>query len=300
MKEKIIIDCDPGTDDALVIGMALANPKLEVLGITTVAGNRDLEKTTLNALRTLEYFGRTDVPVYRGAQKPLKRELFRPSETSPHGIDGLGDCGLSSPKTSAREDAVGFIKEQLEKYPREITLFGIGPLTNIAKVLKVADPPLIKQLYLMSGAFEVPGNATEFAEFNTFIDPEAASLVYRANIPTKVVGLDVTNPVTITRKEFERLRNYDTREVKFFVKINEKPLSRKKKDAFAIFWDPVAFAWFTDPQLIQSKRGAVTVELEGKEAGMTKFQEGEDSTEVGFTIQVPRFFDILYQFFGLT
>jgi len=298
-KEKIIIDCDPGTDDALVIAMALGSPNVEILGITTVAGNRDLERTTANALKTLEYFERTDIPVYSGSEKPRSRPLFIPPATSIHGRDGLGDCDLPSPKTPPRKGATVFISTQLKKYPGEVTLFAIGPLTNIARVFKIADPSTIKQIYLMNGAFWVAGNATEFAEFNAFVDPEAAAIVYGAGIPMKVVGLDVTNPVVITPKEFKYLRQFDTPEVKFFVKINENPLSRKQKDTFSIFWDAIAMAWFLDPELIRAKRGSVSVETAGKRAGMTRFSEGDGTIEVGAEIDSAGFFEVLWKFFGV-
>jgi len=297
MRKKIIIDCDPGTDDALTIAMALADPNIEILGITTVAGNREVEKTTINALKTLEYFDRIDIPVYRGSPKPLQRELFTLPEAKILGKDGLGDCDLPNPKITPRGEAVEFITEQLGRYPKEVTILAIGPLTNIARVLNATDPTLIGQLYLMNGAFWAPGNITEYAEFNAYVDPEAAEIVYKADIPTKVVGLDVTNPVVITRKEFERLRDYNTPEAKFFIKINENPISREKKDAFSIFWDAIAFTWLVDPRLIRSKRGRVRVET-GEKRGMTRFNEGEGNIEVGSTIDVTRFFNFLYQFFN--
>ena len=300
MKEKIIIDCDPGTDDALVIAMALANSNLEILGITTVAGNRDVDKCTINALKVLEYFKSTEIPVYKGLSKPIARELFIPPSTSTHGVDGLGDSDFPFPKISYKEGAVEFIKEQIEKYPNEVNLFGIGPLSNITKVFQTTNPSLIKKLYLMNGAFFVPGNASEFAEFNAFIDPEAADIVYKANIPTKVVGLDVTNPVFISKEEFNRLKNYNSSAVKFFIKINENSVSRKKKDTFSFFWDSILFSCFENPDLIQSKLGKVTIEIQGEKVGMTKFYEGVGNIEVGTSINVPQFFDILYKFFGIS
>lgn len=295
-KKKIIIDCDPGIDDALVIALALASPQLDILGITTVAGNRELEKTTANALKVLEYFGRKkDIPVYTGAAKPLVKDLYMPGD-SVHGRDGLGDCAFPDPQEKAKGDAVEFIAKMLAENPGEVTILAIGPLTNIAMLLKKSGGSLIKELCLMNGAFSVPGNATEYAEYNAFIDPDAAEIVYSSGVPIKIVGLDVTDPVAITREEFEQIKEIDTDQARLFVMTHQWAIQRKQKDSYAFFWDPIALAWLLDEQLIKSKNGRVEVDTQGETAGRTRFIEGSGNAQVGTSIDSERFFKHLYNF----
>lgn len=296
IKRKLIIDCDPGIDDALAIALALQSPQLEVLGITTVAGNRELEKTTVNTLKVLEYFGRTEIPVYNGAAKPLVRELFKPPKGSSHGDDGLGNVDLPIPQVKVRDNAAGFIKDALDKHPGEVTILAIGPLTNIALLFKSGSGKLLKDLYLMNGAFWVKGNVTEYAEYNTFIDPEAAKIVYSSEISTKVVGLDVTNPVGITKEEFEKIRGINTKQAKLFVMMYQWALIRKERERYPLFWDPIALMWLLDKDLIKGKVGRVQVITEKERSGQTIFNEGEGKVEVGASINSERFLDHLYRF----
>ncbi len=294
-KLKIIIDCDPGIDDALTIALALAHPHLEILGITTVAGNRELEKTTNNVLRTLEYFSRTQIPVYAGAEKPLVRELYKPADSS-HGKDGLGNVSLPQPSLVAKGNAIEFVEETLMKYPKEVTILAIGPLTNIAKLVGVVDTSLIKQLYVMNGAFRVSGNATEYAEYNAFIDPDAARAVYSSGVPIKVAGLDVTNLVSITREEFENIKMISTPEARFFVMTHQWAMERKAKEGYSLFWDEVAFLWMVEDKFIKSKRGRVEVDVDGDVFGQTRFVEGVGNVEVGFSVDSEMFFRYLNNF----
>ena len=296
-KQKIIIDCDPGIDDALAIAMALASPQLEILGITIVAGNRGLAKTTSNALKVLEYFKRPEIPVYEGAAKPLARDLYdEPNAKSPHGSNGLGDVHFPEPTIVPRDGAVEFIKETIEKYPHEVRILAIGPATNIAVLAEKADPGLINKLYLMNGAFWVPGNVSAHAEFNAFIDPEAASVVYSWGIPTKVAGLDVANPVGITRVEFDELKKIDTSQAQFFTATHQYALNLTAKESYSLFYDSIALMWMLDDDLIKGKTGKVEVDTEGEFAGRTRFIEGEGNIEVGVSIDSKRFFEHLYKF----
>jgi len=293
MKEKIIIDCDPGVDDALTIAIALLNPKIEVLGITTVSGNKDLETTTINALKILEYFKRSDVPVYKGLSKPLQRDLFIPPDDTSHGKDGLGDCGLGFPNVFPKENAIEFIKDQIRRNPKEITLFGIGPLTNIATVLKEIDSTLIKQIYIMNGAFQVKGNQTEFSEYNSFIDPEAADIVYNKNVPIKAVGLDATNLIGMSREEYERIGSlYKSPLAEFFARVYKKAFYREEKELYVVFWDILTIFWFLYPNIFSEKRGSVRVETQGEKSGMTIFHEGKGNIEIATGIDQSKFFDI--------
>ncbi len=294
-KRKIIIDCDPGIDDALTIALALARPDLDIIGITTVAGNNEIQKTTANALITLEYFGRSEIPVYRGASKPLVRDLTF-SKDSSHGDNGLGDAVFPPSHKETRGDAVTFIEESIKKYPGEITILAIGPLTNIARVVQTAHRESIKEIFLMNGAFFVPGNASAFAEFNAFIDPEAARMVYESGIPIKAVGLDITHGAGITREEFDEISKSNTPQAQFFTKTYTHAMNRKSRKSYALFWDVIALAWFLDPTLIRGVTGSVHVITDGEKVGQTIFEEGSGSCTIGTSIDSTRFFDYLFTF----
>ncbi len=190
------MDMDPGTDDALALLLALASPELEILGVTTVAGNSSLDKTSRNTRRVLEYVGREGVPVYSGSSRPLARSLSTAEHV--HGSDGLGETGIPSPREDAREGAVEFLATQIYENRGEITLIATGPLTNLA-VLFARYPDLsaaVEDVVLMGGAYFLTsygrGNATPLSEFNIYTDPEAAQLVFNSGAPLHCVGLDVT------------------------------------------------------------------------------------------------------------
>ena len=207
MTIPLIIDTDPGLDDALGLLLALDSPEADLIGVTTVAGNTTLANTTANALRILELAGRTDVPVAVGAGRPLIREAVRTAEHV-HGSDGLG--GLPLPPPSARpvpEHAVEFIAARLRAATEPVTVVAIGPLTNIA--LLVATHPeaaaRIGRLVVMGGAVRI-GNATPTSEYNIWFDPEAAHRVFTAGLPLTMVGLDVTERSLVTPKDVDALR----------------------------------------------------------------------------------------------
>ena len=195
---QVIIDTDPGTDDAIALMMALNSPGLDVLALTTVGGNAALRHTTRNALRVLEYMGRTDVPVFRGSARPLKGRFTYGYYF--HGPAGL-TVHLPLPAGRPQPDAAPeYIMRKTREQPGELTLVALGPLTNVARAL-LREPSVAqwtKELVVMGGALEVPGNVTPHAEFNTFNDPEAAQVVFSSGIPTTLVGLDVSNDVYLT------------------------------------------------------------------------------------------------------
>jgi inosine-uridine nucleoside N-ribohydrolase len=201
-----IVDCDPGLDDALALLLVLASPELELLGVTTVAGNQTVEKTTANALQVLELTGRENVPVARGADGPLVGELVVADDA--HGESGLGGLVLPEPTAEpANEHAVDFLAERLLGADRPITLFALGPLTNVALLLALHPEVTrgIDRIVLMGGAIG-EGNMTASAEFNIWIDPEAAASVFESGLDVTMVGLDVTNRAVLTPEDAERLR----------------------------------------------------------------------------------------------
>jgi inosine-uridine nucleoside N-ribohydrolase len=201
MSIPVLLDCDPGHDDAIAILLALASPEVELRGITTVAGNQTLEKTTRNALVVLELAGRADVPVCAGAAKPLVRDL----RTAPrvHGESGLDGPDVADPAARALEqDASAFLAERLAP---GVVLVATGPLTNVATLLAERPDARPERLVWMGGAI-AEGNVTPAAEFNAFVDPEAATRVFASGVDVTMVGLDVTHRALLTAAHAERLR----------------------------------------------------------------------------------------------
>jgi inosine-uridine nucleoside N-ribohydrolase len=206
MAMKIILDTDPGHDDAIALLLALASPELELLGVTSVAGNQTLPKTTANALKILEFVGRTDVPVHAGCERPLVRERWVAEYV--HGESGLDGPSLPEPGTAPADGhAIDFIAEQVEEHDG-VTLVPVGPLTNVGLLL--ARYPGIEErvgrIVLMGGAI-AEGNVTPAAEFNIWADPEAAHRVFTSGIDVTMIGLDVTHRALMRPDHVERLRS---------------------------------------------------------------------------------------------
>ena len=202
----VLIDCDPGQDDALALLLALASPELDVIGVTAVAGNQTLDKTTANALRVLELAGRTDIPVAAGADGPLEGELVVAADA--HGETGLDGVDLPSPTTEpVREHAKDFLAAKIGASEEPVALVALGPLTNVALLLD-AHPEVaagIGRIVLMGGAI-AEGNQTPSAEFNIWIDPEAAARVLASGLDVTMIGLDVTNRAVLSDADARSLR----------------------------------------------------------------------------------------------
>jgi len=197
---KVLLDCDPGHDDAIALLLALASPEVELLGVTTVAGNQTLDKTTANAIRVLELAGRAEVPVAAGADRPLVRE--RSVAANVHGETGLDGPDLPPPQGAPVEaHAVDFLAERLAG----ATLVATGPLTNVALLLARHPDEKPERLVLMGGAI-AEGNVTPAAEFNIWADPEAATRVFASGLDVTMVGLDVTHRALVTTAHKEQLR----------------------------------------------------------------------------------------------
>ncbi len=204
---KIIIDTDPGIDDAMAIIYALASPELDVVGLTTVFGNAHVETCTVNAFHILDVAGRSDIPVAQGAGKPLAMD-FRGPATFVHGENGLADIAIATPTRQVHAlDAAHFIVEQVLAAPGEITLVPIGPLTNIALALQLCPelPQHLAGMVIMGGNAFCLGNASPAAEANIINDPEAADIVFGADCPIVMCGLDVTERTVMTNQQIEDL-----------------------------------------------------------------------------------------------
>jgi purine nucleosidase len=266
-KKKVILDVDTGIDDAIAIMLALASPELEVLGITTVSGNIDLESATKNTLKVLKLIGREDVPVYKGAVKPLWRSIRYAKEVH-------GDCGLAGqlsdiePGAAQSLSAGDFIKAQIEKFPGEVTLIMTGPETNLG-VLLMQDRDLamnLKEIIVMGGVADGRGNESPVAEFNIAIDPEAADLVFHSGAPLTMVGLDVTRKALLRKSDIDALTATD--QVKDFVDL----VTMEYRQRFAVvngyeaclMHDPLAVAVAIDPSLVKCVHRYVGIETESR------------------------------------
>ena len=273
--QKIIIDTDPGQDDAVAILLALASPEIEVLGLTCVAGNVPLALTAKNARIICELAGRPDLPVYAGCDRPLKRDLVTAEHV--HGKTGLDGIALPDPTMPLAEShAVDFLIETLRREPAgSVTLCPIGPLTNIATALHRAPEIAgrIKQIVLMGGAYFQVGNITPAAEFNVYVDPEAADIVFRAGVPLVVMPLDVTHKALTTRPRIEAFRELGTRvgeAVASWTDFFERFDMEKYGSEGAPLHDPCTIAWLLRPDLFAGREINVEIELRGQyTAGMT-------------------------------
>jgi purine nucleosidase len=209
--KHIIFDTDPGIDDSLAILLALASPELSVDGIVTVHGNVSTEQTTENALAILELAGASHIPVYKGCNLPLVKESLLSPET--HGDKGLGYANLPVPATKPQvKHGSDFLIERIMSQPNEITLVAIGPLTNVALALR-KEPRIVenvKEVWVMGGAIQHAGNTTALAEFNTFVDPHAAHVVFHSGMPITLTPLDVTYQCIFTVDDLNRLLRIDS------------------------------------------------------------------------------------------
>jgi inosine-uridine nucleoside N-ribohydrolase len=200
----IVLDCDPGHDDAIALLLAVASPEVELVGVTTVSGNQTLDKTTANAIRVLELVGKGDVPVAAGAERPLVREQYVAAYV--HGESGLDGPELPPPaRDPVPQHAVDFLAERIRERDGKLTLVPTGPLTNVALLLALHPDARPERIVFMGGAYG-EGNVSPAAEFNIWADPEAARRVFESGIDTTMVGLDVTHEALITDEHTERLR----------------------------------------------------------------------------------------------
>ncbi len=262
---KIIIDTDPGQDDAVAILLALASPELDVLGITAVAGNVPLPLTTKNALIVCELAGREDVKVFAGCDAPLSRVLVTAEHV--HGKTGLDGPQLPTPKMALQEaHAVDFIIETLRREPSgTVTLCPLGPLTNIATAFQRAPDIVerVQEIVLMGGAYFQVGNITPTAEFNIYVDPEAADIVVKSGVPIVVMPLDVTHKALTTRPRVEAFRDMGTepgRMVAEWTDFFERFDKEKYGSEGAPLHDPCVIAYLLEPDLFQGREVNVMVE----------------------------------------
>ncbi|WP_421233617.1 pyrimidine-specific ribonucleoside hydrolase RihA [Aeromonas jandaei] len=274
MALPVILDCDPGHDDAIALILALASPELKVLAVTTSAGNQTPDKTLNNALRILTLLGRDDIPVAAGAPKPLARELIIADNV--HGESGLDGPKLPDPAFAPQAmTGIELMARCLRESAQPVTLVPTGPLTNIALLL-AAHPELkskIARIVLMGGAAGA-GNWTPAAEFNIYVDPEAADMVFKSGIPITMCGLDVTHEAQVMDEDIERVRAITNPVAQcvaglldFFMIYHRDP---KWGFAGAPLHDPCTIAWLLNPALFHGVECRVDIETRGEHTvGMT-------------------------------
>ncbi|MEQ8482164.1 MAG: nucleoside hydrolase [Hoeflea sp.] len=306
---KIIIDTDPGQDDAAAIMLALASPEIEVLAITAVAGNVPLKLTSLNARIVTEICGRSGVPVFAGAEAPLKRKLVTAEHV--HGKTGLDGVDIFEPvRPLEQAHAVEFIIDTLLSEPEKtITLCALGPLTNIAMAFERAPQivPRVEQIVLMGGGYFEGGNITPSAEFNIYVDPEAAQIVFASGVPLTMMPLDVTHKVLTTRSRVARLRangNRASTEMASMLEFFERFDEEKYGTDGGPLHDPTVIAWLIDPDMFTGRRCNVEIET-GSELtlGATvvdwwKVTGRRENALVIGDVDSDRFFDLLIERLG--
>ncbi|XID90771.1 nucleoside hydrolase [Paenibacillaceae bacterium WGS1546] len=276
-RRKLILDCDPGHDDAIAILLAGGHPAIRLLGITTVAGNADADKTAVNALKVCEVAGMHDIPVYAGASGPLVRERLPASAV--HGESGMDGPDLPAPrKRLADGHAVDFIISALRESEGDVTLVAVGPLTNIALALRKAPDIAgrLQEIVVMGGAFF--GNKTPAAEFNIYNDPEAAKVVFECGAPLTMIGLELTHQAVATPQwlaEVARLPGA----VPGFVTDLYRFVTESYKKVYGMDGAPIhdacCVAYCIDPDMITTKRCNVVIETRGEfTSGMTVIDRG--------------------------
>jgi purine nucleosidase len=264
--QRIIIDTDPGMDDALTFLLALASPEIKLEALTTTQGNVTLEKATRNALSVLELAHASQIPVAAGSVLPLVEPLRASADV--HGESGIGNSKLPEPKTSpVQAHAVDYLIERVLAEPNELTIFPIGPLTNIAMAIR-KEPRFakaIKELVVMGGAIQEAGNMSPLAEFNIFVDPHAAHIVFHAGIPITLIPLDVTHQCLLKQEHVERLLKIKSPISRFIKEASEVYMKFSHERGFegSALHDPLTLATIIAPELLTLKEYYVDVDISG-------------------------------------
>lgn len=302
-KEKIILDCDPGHDDAVAIMLAAINPKIELLGITVVAGNQKLEKTVNNALKVCNHLN-LDVPVYSGMSRPMIREQLIADDI--HGETGLDGPKFEELKIKAEDKhAVNFIIDTLMNSDEKVTLVPTGPLTNIGMAIRF-EPRIIEKInriVLMGGSYQL-GNMTPAAEFNIFADPDAAHIVFSSGVKIVMMGLDLTRQASATKEVVEKIKSLNNKASKLFVDLMEF-FAASQKNVYG--WsappvhDPTTIAYIIDPECIEVKPMFCEIELWSERSyGRTLCDyfgilKKEPNVDVAVKLDFDKFWNLVYE-----
>jgi purine nucleosidase len=262
MQQKLVIDTDPGVDDALALMLAIKSERFDLQAITTVCGNATIEDVTRNAQYVLERLGRTDLPLYSGAACPLVRALETSVVHGPRGLGNIHPAGAPSLTGSAVEK----ILELVDANPGEITLVALGPLTNVAQAIRTNPQAMshVREIAMMGGAIQVPGNMNRVAEFNFFVDPEAAAIVFRFPVAKTIVPLDACNQVRFSLSDLDAVTDRPLRDM--LVEMLEPYIRRIAADEggeTAPLYDPLTVYYLLRPETCETYRCPVAIETEG-------------------------------------
>lgn len=303
MKKKVIIDCDPGIDDGFALVLALKCEEIDILGITTLGGNIQAITAAKNALKILKLMGRLDIPVYMGAEGPLKRKLVTANEV--HGKDGLGNAFLEDvDERLTHDNAADFILETLRNN-EDVSIVSLAPLTNLATAMEkdVETFNKVKEIVSMGGAFRVPGNCSPVGEFNYWVDPHAVQYVLEnIKAPFTMVGLDVTSKVVLKPDHMELFRHFNTPVSKFLYDASRFYLDfywEQEKIIGCLVHDALALAYFVDKTLAEGLDSYVQVVTEGIAMGQTivdekNFYKRKPNCHVLTRVHADKFFHMFF------
>ena len=299
---KIILDCDPGHDDAVAIMLAAGSPKIELLGITTESGNQTIEKTSRNALKVLQWIGRGDIPVYMGCKGPMVREKMTAADI--HGETGLD--GPAFPEITLKlqeKHAVQYIVETLMASDEPITMVTTGPMTNLGMAIRM-EPAIVEKIdkiVLMGGSYQ-NGNVTPAAEFNIICDPEAAYVCFTCGRPVYMMGLDITRKVLCVPEVVERMKKIGNKASDLFVDLMAH-FCRTQKEIFGFpggpLHDPCTIVWLIAPDVIALKPMHTTIDISrGESYGRTNcdffnYQKKPINSNVAVAVDVERYWDVI-------
>jgi purine nucleosidase len=300
--ERIILDVDPGIDDTLAIILALKSTELWIEGITVVSGNVDVNHAALNALKAVEMSENPYPKVYKGMALPLQKPYIDAADT--HGRDGLGENFYNTPRLNCeQEHAVEFMLRTVANCPEKITIVALGPLTNLASAILQQPETMkrVKRIVLMGGTAKYPGNCSPAAEYNFWVDPDAAKIVFESGIPITMVGLDVTHRIIFTPNLREVVNQLNSPLSKFVVDITRFYLDfhwRQERTIGCVINDPLAIAILIDPSLVEMQDASVDVETAGIAAGQSivdfggHWSGGQCNTKVCMKVNPKRFFEL--------
>ncbi|MFT4413750.1 nucleoside hydrolase [Fredinandcohnia humi] len=295
--KQIIMDVDPGIDDSLAILLALRSEKLNVLGITTVSGNVELHQATKNALKAVQMSGKR-TPVYKGAELPLVKSYVDATDT--HGKDGLGETFYQDIILEhENKHAVDYLIETMNKNPNGVEIVALGPLTNIATAIQ-KDRTFagnVKGIVLMGGSARYPGNCSPVAEYNFWVDPHAAQIVFQSGIRITMVGLDVTHKIIFTPNLREIVRQFKTQISQYVYDITQFYVDfhwKQEKTIGCVINDPLAIAYLISPEIMVTKYGYVEVETVGIAIGQSvvEFTKHRTNIEVCMEVNTESFFKV--------
>jgi purine nucleosidase len=298
-RTPILLDVDTGLDDALALGLAVYWPVADIVSVSTLAGNITAQNTTANTLAVLDWVGANEVPVFRGASRPLVKEHVHAAHV--HGDTGLGAADL--PRSQRREElekGPASIVRAARERPGELTLVCTGPLTNLAIALNV-EPAItewLRNVVIMGGAYDVPGNITQFAEFNFYADPEAAQQVLEGGFPDlTLVGLDVSHQTELPKAAWEAAGRLTSPPARLLTEVCKQALTEFGRDGVYLH-DPLALGIALDPTLAGYDERTVKVVLDGEERGRTISSPG-GSHKVASSVDAHRFLARMAEAYGI-